>query len=329
MSSVTPSKVHPTQHNVSQEEIEQAIARGAQRYFDDCRAGVPDFIDRHFLYPGAVATNRVAWGWDMLRAPVNLFWAPVYALLCLVRYFVRKQGKLAWLYRLLARVPPGFTTRVQRRISELVLLDLLKLNRPTSLLEEHIVESLQEVYECHANNPVSSGHFHQLIEPLVDEALVQYRVTRTASADITNCLSCSIVGVFAFQKFTPGGVGIAFLLASMLAKTMAARDFILGETLGHVYYSWFPPETSLAITAGIMAGTMALLASFAALSGIITDPIQAAIGLHRRRLHKMLDHLQQDFLNQTRNSFRPKDQFVARILDAFDMIRSGLVKHLQ
>jgi Family of unknown function (DUF6635) len=316
----------PTDHNVSEEEIEQAIARGAQRYFDDCRAGVPDFIDRHFCYPGAVATNRVALGWDMLRAPVNLFWAPVYALLCLLRYFVRKKAKLAWLYRLLDRVPAGFTTRVQQRISGLILLDLLKMGRPTSLLEEHIVESLQEVFESHASSPVSSRQFHQMIEPLVDEALVQYRVTRTASADITNCLSCSIVGAFAFQKFTPGGIGIAVLLASMLAKTMAARDFILGETLGHVYYSWFPPETSLTLTAGIMAGIMALLAAFAALSGIITDPIQAGTGLHRRRLHKMLDHLQQDFLNQTRNSFRPKDQFVARILETFDMIRSGLVK---
>ena len=326
MSNVPPLKTKPD--HVSQKEVEQAIIRGSKRYFADCRASIPAFIDRHFCYPGAVATNRVALGWDMLRAPVNLFWAPVYALLCLVKYFVSKKPKLAWLYRLFDRVPAGFTTQVQKRISELILLDLLKMGRATSLLEEHIVESLQEVYESHVNNPVSSGKFHQLIEPLVDEALVQYRITRTASADITNCLSCSIVGVFAFQKFTPGGIGIAFLLASMLAKTMAARDFILGETLGHVYYSWFPPETSLAITAGIMAGTLALLASFAALSGIITDPIQVAIGLHRRRLHKMLDHLQQDFLNQTRNSFRPKDQFVARILETFDMIKSGLLKQL-
>jgi len=329
MSDLTPPKKQPPHHDVSQEEIEQAITRGAQRYFDECREGVPAFIDRHFCYPGAVATNRVALGWDMLRAPLNLFWAPVYALLSLVKYLVRKQAGLAWLYGLLERVPAGFTTRVQQRISELILLDLLKMGRPANLLEDRIVESLQEVYEGYTDVPVSSRQFHELMEPLVDQALVQYRVTRNASADITNCLSCSIVGAFAFQKFTPGGVGIAVLLASMTAKTMAARDFILGETLGKVYYSWFPPETSLALTVGIWAGIMALLAAVAALSGMITDPVQAATGLHRRRLYKMLDHLQLDFLNRTRNSFRPKDQFMARILEAFDMIRSGLLKQLQ
>ena len=114
-----------------------------------------------------------------------------------------------------------------------------------------------------------------------------------------------------------------------MPKHLAARDFILGETLGGVYYSWFPPEPPLAISVVMLAGMMALLAALAALSGIIIDPLQAAVGLHRRRLRKMLDHLQEDFLNQTRNSFRPKDQFVARILDVFDMIRSGLLKHLQ
>ncbi len=70
---------------------------------------------------------------------------------------------------------------------------------------------------------------------------------------------------------------------------------------------------------------MMLLAAVAALSGIMTDPVQARMGLHQRRLRKMLDHLERDFINRTRNGFRPKDQFVARILDAFDMIRSGLV----
>ena len=329
MSDLIPENAPSTNQDVSRVEIEQAIARGAQQYFDECRGGVANFIDCHFCYPGAVATNWVALGWDMVRAPLNLFWAPVYALLSVVKGLVKKKAKLAWLSRLLNRIPAGFTTQVQQRISELIMIDLLKMDRSTSLLEEYIVESLQDVYESHTDVPVDSRQFQQLIEPLVDQALVQYRVTRTASADITNCLSCSIMGAFAFQKFTPGGVGVAVLLASVVAKNLAARDFFLGETLGHVYYSWFPPEISLTLTVGIWAGTMALLAAFAALSGILTDPFQAAIGLHRRRLNKMLDHLQRDFLNQTRNSFQPKDQFVARILEAFDMIRSGLLRQLQ
>ncbi|WP_286220609.1 DUF6635 family protein [Marinobacter apostichopi] len=319
-----------SEHTISEAEIKQAIRSGIQGYFDDCRARVPAFIDRHFHYPGAIATNRMALGWDMIRAPINLLWAPVYALACLVKILVRNRAGLGWLHRLADRVPAGFTTRVQEHISSLIQHELLNKGRvktpsENSLLESYLIEALEAVYARHSSEPVDPQRFIKLIEPLVADALSQYRVTRTASADITNSISCTVLGAFAFQKFTPGGIGLGVVLASILAKTMAARDFILGETIGGWYYSVFPPEPSLATTASVMVAVMAALAAFAALSGVISDPVQAAIGLHRRRLHKLLDHLERDVSLSTQSSFRPKDQYVARILDTFDMIKSGLI----
>ncbi len=310
---------------VSEAEIERAIRSGIGRYFDDCRARVPAFIDRHFHYPGAWATNRMALGWDMLRAPINLLWAPVYALACLVKVLVPKRDGLMWLHGIANRIPAGFTTRVQTHISQLIQTDLLNNGQNSPLLERYLVDELEALYARHSTRPVDRRQFSTLVEPLVSDALSQYRVTRTASADITNSISCTILGAFAFQKFTPGGIGLGVVLASMLAQTLAARDFILGETIGTWYYSWFPPEPSLATTAIVMAAVLAALAAFAALSGIISDPLQAATGLHRRRLLKLLDHLQQDVTTSTHSSFRPKDQFVARVLDMFDMIKSGLL----
>jgi hypothetical protein len=317
--------VTSSEQNISETEIEQAIHSGIKRYFDDCRARIPAFIDRHFHYPGAIATNRMALGWDMLRAPINLLWAPVYALACLVKILVPKRTGLMWLHGVANRVPAGFNTRVQQYISHLILVDLLNDGQECSILESYLIEALEAVYERHTSKLVDHQRFSQLTEPLVADALSQYRVTRTASADITNSISCTVLGAFAFQKFTPGGIGLGVVLASMLAKTLAARDFILGDTIGGWYYSWFPPEPSLATTASVMIAVMAALAAFAALSGVIFDPVQAAVGLHRRRLHKLLDHLQRDVTLSTQSSFRPKDQFVARILDTFDMIKSGLL----
>jgi hypothetical protein len=313
------------EQNVSKVEIEQAIRSGIERYFDDCRARVPAFIDRHFHYPGAMATNQMALGWDMLRAPINLLWAPVYALVCLLKILVPKRTGLMWLHGLANRVPAGFTTRVQQHISHLILVDLLNNGQESSLLEGYLIEALEAAYERRTCKPVEHQRFSTLIEPLVADALSQYRMTRTASADITNSISCTVLGAFAFQKFTPGGIGLGVVLASMLAETLAAQDFLLGETLGSWYYSGFPPEPSLATTASVMIAVMGSLAAFAAFSGVIFDPAQAAVGLHRRRLHKLLDHLQRDVTLSTQSSFRPKDQFVARILDMFDMIKSGLL----
>lgn len=319
-----PTATSPEQ-NVSEAEIEQAIRSGIERYFDDCRARIPAFIDHHFQYPGAIATNGKALGWDMLRAPINLLWAPVYALACLVRLLVPKQAGLMWLHSLANCVPAGFTTRVQQHISHLILVELLNNGQNGQLLENYLIEALEAVYARHTCKPVDHQRFNTLIEPLVADALSQYRITRTASADITNSISCTVLGAFAFQKFTPGGIGLGVVLASMLAKTLAAQDFILGETIGSWYYGWFPPEPSLATTASVMGAVMASLAAFAAFSGAIFDPVQAAVGLHRRRLHKLLDHLKRDVSLSTQSSFRPKDQFVARILDMFDMIKSGLL----
>lgn len=320
MPTVTPHK-----QKISDVEVEQALRAGIARYFDDCRARVPAFIDRHFHYPGAIATNRMALGWDMLRAPVNLLWAPIYALACLGGMLVPERPGLRWLHAVVRRVPAGLTTRVQEHISDLILMDLLNDGRKGPLLEHYLVEALEEVYARHNHEPVDHQQFRELMEPLFAETLSQYRVTRTASADITSNLSCTLLGAFAFQKFTPGGIGLGLVLATMLAKTLAARDFILGETIGHWYYSWFPPEPSLATTAGVMLAVMAALSAFAALSGMIFDPLQAAVGLHRRRLHKLLDHLERDLSYSTQSSFRPKDQFVARIMDAFDMVRASLL----
>jgi hypothetical protein len=310
---------------VSEAQVEQAIRLAVERYFDDCRARIPAFIDQHFHYPGAISTNRMALGWDMLRAPINLLWAPVYALACVLKMLIPNRSGLRWLHRLANRVPAGLTTRVQQHISHLILVELLNNGQEKPLLERYLLEELEAVYQSYNCEPVNHKQFKELIGPLVADTLSQYRVTRTASADISNSIACTVLGAFAFQKFTPGGIGLGVVLASMLAKTLAARDFILGETIGGWYYSVFPPEPSLATTAGVLFAVMAALAAFAALSGMIFDPIQAAVGLHRRRLHKLLDHLQRDITLHTQSSFRPKDQFVARILDTFDMIRSSLL----
>jgi hypothetical protein len=319
-----PIATSPEQ-NVSEVEIAQAIRSGIKRYFDDCRARIPTFIDRHFHYPGAIATNQMALGWDMLRAPINLLWAPVYALVCLLKILVPKRTGLMWLHSLANHVPAGLTTRVQQHISHLILVDLLNNGQQSSILEGYLIAALEEVYERHTCKPVDHQRFSTLIEPLVADALSQYRMTRTASADITNSILCTVLGAFAFQKFTPGGIGLGVVLATMLATTLAAHDFILGETLGSWYYSWFPPEPSLATMASVMVAVMGSLAAFAAFSGVIFDPAQAAVGLHRRRLNKLLDHLQRDVTISTQSSFRPKDLFVARILDMFDMIKTGLL----
>lgn len=310
--------------SISPNELEELVQSAINSYFESCRSRVPAFVKRHFRYPGAWHTNRVAFGLDMIRAPLNLFWAPIYALLSLARYFCKRKG-YRQVANILAKCPDGFTTCVQKTLAEKIVTDLLKLDCSHNALAAHITRALRQRFAEDHHNLQQQQEFAERVTSIVDEALVQYRITRTASCDIANSITSTLLGAFAFNKFTPGGIGIGLVIATVLARMSAEKSFFLGETLGRVYYRFFPPEPSLQLTLWSLGGVLVLFAIFASFSGLISDPIQAHLGLHRHRLKRMIDHLEKDFQTESRSSFRPKDQYLARILDVFDALKSHVV----
>ena len=64
-------------------------------------------------------------------------------------------------------------------------MDLLNSGQKSPLLESYLIEALEAVYERHTYKPVDHQRFSKLIEPLVADALSQYRMTRTAPAQAT------------------------------------------------------------------------------------------------------------------------------------------------
>ena len=301
-------------------DVESAIDSGIDSYFADCHQRVDGFITKHFRWPGAWHTNKSALSFDLIRAPFNLFWAPAYVL-CLIFAWISKRVGLQGLGNLLDKTPSGFTTKVQHNVTQLIYTDLLLYDRQQDPIKKHILVSLDHLLGTAHNSEVV---VYQL-NPVVSDALKHYGVTRTASADITNSLLSTIVGAFAFQKFTPGGLAIGFILASWFARKLAVDNFWAGSFFGDMYYTLFPPSPSPALQAASIALVLICLAVFASFSGLITDPIQSWTGLHRHRLHKLLKHLHLDVKRKSRGSFRPKDHFVARILEILDAAKSQII----
>lgn len=297
-----------------------AIERGAGHYFDHCRHRIPGFVKQHFRYPGAWHTNKSAWGWDLVRAPINLFWAPFYVTALLLA-LVFQLLKLDAIARLLSAVPSGMTTSVQRKIAELVHRDLLQ--RPfdatrIDILDGYIVGELEKIAGAGSDREKISRQ----LAPVVNDALHQYAITRTASADITNSLLSTLTGAFAFQKFTPGGFAIGFTIAALISREWHESRFFLGDFLGGIYYSLFPPEPALSTILASIALILVLLAIMSSLSGLLTDPLQSWTGIHQRRLRKMIDKLEEDFSHNKSGGFRPKDQYLARILEITDAAKA-------
>jgi len=77
-----------------------------------------------------------------------------------------------------------------------------------------------------------------------------------------------------------------------------------------------PSAELLATVIGAFAVVGALFAVF---SGILTDPLQRFIGLHRRRLLRLIDALEDLLCGDGEGRFPLRDHYVARLIDLLDL----------
>jgi hypothetical protein len=76
------------------------------------------------------------------------------------------------------------------------------------------------------------------------------------------------------------------------------------------------------LTATVTGGLLGLAALLATFSGLLTDPLQQRLGLHRRRLVRLVDALERELLEGEGRSFAVRDHYVARLLDLVDLLRA-------
>jgi len=82
----------------------------------------------------------------------------------------------------------------------------------------------------------------------------------------------------------------------------------------------FPALPSASLLMTTTGGLMLACTTFAAFAGVVSDPIQRRLGLHRRRLLRMIDALERQFADPASAGFVVHDQYVARVLDLFDLL---------
>ena len=76
------------------------------------------------------------------------------------------------------------------------------------------------------------------------------------------------------------------------------------------------------MVAGATGGLVLLTAITAAFAGVISDPLQRALGLHQRRLHRLIDALGRQLKGDSDAAFHARDHYVARIFDLIDLARA-------
>lgn len=308
--------------------IERAFRAAAQRYIDTRRTRMSYFSRRHFSFRGAVRMHRAALGADLVRAPLNLALALPHLLKMLACAIFDRLG-WARAAATLRGIPTQLQTAVAREIDWLMWTEFLELPHRSGdrvserdaladllLAEPDIARAMAAAKELAARH---SGDA-EFTERLTD-SMARYTGARIAAAEIATALASAGVGGLVAQQLTPTAFTLGPALAAIFAQHAAIIAFPLGTGLGGAWYAMFPAEPSWQLVAGMTAGLLALSSVLAAFAGIIADPVQRALGIHRRRLEKLVDSIEADLLDGGPGNFRVRAHYVARLFDFFEAVR--------
>lgn len=300
------------------------------RYFDSRRALVDGFVTRNFGFRGSAALHRHALGPDLVRAPVNVALVPAQLGLHVAGMVAgglgaRRAGHWLKARRILLRtdVDRELEWRLWSELLELPYADgdrvcgrdaIAEAMMADVRLHRALAEPLAEIAR-HAGDPE--------IRRRIEETVAIYTGTRAAAADIVGALVNAGTGYLAAQQITPSVWTLGPVLAAAVAHHMAISGFPLGATAGGLWYGLFPATATTWMTVSAMAGVATVGALVAAFAGVLADPVQRAVGLHRRRLDRMLDVLQRNFRGEGPVAFSPRDHYVARLVELVDLVRAA------
>jgi hypothetical protein len=314
-----------------QEELAGAIVRdAARRYIATRRARIDAFVDRHFTFAGSLALHWHALGWDLVRAPVNLFLAGPALAVKLAGLGASRLGRPE-LADWLARRRILLQTEVAREIEWRVASELLEIpcRRDGRVFEHDAIAEAILADARTAERIEASSRQHPDSSARLSAAVENYVGSRGAMAEIATGLTATGIGALAVKQATPGLVTLGSALAGMIAHQAAIAAFPLGAGLGAVWYGMFPVDAGpglLAITMGAVFLSGTILAAF---SGIVTDPLQRCLGLHRRRLIRLLREIEDILCAALERNSIMRDHYVARLVDLFDLVALAMrVSHI-
>ena len=332
------SESEPTGALTASAPLDEAVAReivagAVDRYLNETHARIASFVDDHFSFRGAFALHRRAIGWDLLRAPFNVLLAVPQVLLLLgsgLARWTRWKRAADWLGKrqiLLA-------TDVAREIDWLVYTELLRLpyrQGPRESTRDALAELVfgdprietasRDVFET-AGRRMTDADFRRDLE----DKLAVYTGSRSAASELATATVSVAVGATAFKQLTPGVVSLGPAIATAAAQQAAIASFPLGAGLGSLWYGVFPASPSPLTTIGVTIGLALAFSVLSAFAGVVADPVQRVLGIHRRRLRRLVAAIERTLAGHGPERFEVRDHYVARILDVADILRMALSK---
>lgn len=307
--------------------IQNALNNGAIRYIHGCESRIEDFVSKYYSFRGAIRLHSYAIGLDIVRAPFNIIWSVVNILLALAG-FIAGLVRLRRIQNWIKKIPPGLETDMDRQISWLVVTELLQLPHEQgnkrhiadALMEEimkdpplqRLVNEKLETFDRASSNPDFRGR--------LDEKLREYGATRTGSSDLSSNAVLLITSKIAIGEAAFGTLSAGTSVSAIVAHSIAVSNFWLGSTVGSYYYAVAPVAVTMRLLMAMTAIVAVVLAIVSTFIGIVTDPIQARLGLHQKRLRKLVHAIRDDLQGSKGANFALREKYIGRIFDVIDIL---------
>lgn len=306
---------------LAREIVQEAVTR----YCKKRESRIDSFARENFSFLGSLRLHRHAVGLDMIRAPVNLAMSAPFLTSRIVAAGCRKAGRkeaAEWIesrrYYLKTDVARELEWRLFVDFLELPFAQGARSSERDALAEELLRDPRVEGAINEQLKSAGVKGDDPEFRAWLSGALNTYQSTRVSSADMSNALLGAGVGAIAFKQLTPGMMSLGPVAAHALVQSAAIASFPLGAGIGGVWYGLFPAVAPAALTVGATGGLVAFGAVFSAFSGVISDPVQRRLGIHQRRLRKLLNSLEQELRGEGEARFTVRDHYVARILDLLE-----------
>lgn len=307
--------------------IGKAITAASESYIRECENRIGQFVRRHYSFRGALKIHSHALGWDVIRVPVNIIWSVANIFLALVG-FVAGLVRLKKLQNWIRKIPPGWETDMDRQISWLIVTELLelpyqqgqKISDKDALMAEILKDPdlrslLNDVLESFSE-PAKSPEFRAKL----DAKLAEYGATRTASSDLASNATLLVTSKIALGQASFGALSAGTAVSATVANSAAASSFWLGSTAGSYYYAVFPVAASARLFVAVTAVIAIALALVSTFIGILTDPLQAKLGIHQKRLKKLVSAVGSDLSGKVDSDFNLREKYAGRLFDIIDVL---------
>jgi hypothetical protein len=318
---------------LSNNALAAAVDAAAVRYLEARRARIHAFTEQTYSLGASLKLHRKAFGWDIARAPANMALALPQVLVSGTGWGLGKLGRrwapAARAGEKLGRTTLMLSTEVGRELTFRLFDEFLEMpmeddkgRRVTkdALVREILADPrIQALTEAVARE-VAARRDDPIFRAKLESNLAAYVGGRTAAAELVNAFVCAGTGVAIAQNLTPGTWGLSTLLAGMVAQHFAVVGFPLGATLGSAWYGLFPAVASGAVMGATFAAVAGAASVVGAFAGVVADPLQKSLGIHQRRLGKLVDSLEGDLRGDEGKPLVLRDHYLARVFDLMDLL---------